>query len=134
MFRIIYLFVCICFSKGLPYYVSSFGMRLGDRVIKIEKLEDNKPFDGEGSVDHGTDERYERVTSPDNESISKIHLNFKKKDLLKRLESVNLSLENKLALIRENSHLSDIFDNSIKVIDLYAGGLHHEFDDWSDEF
>lgn len=134
MFRIIYLFVCICVSRGFPSPVTSFGMRVGDRIIKIEKLEDNKPFDNEGSKHHGMDERYEIVTDRDHEKISKIDLNFKRKDLLKTLESVHFSLENKLALIREHSHLSDMFDYSIRGFDLYSGGLNHEFDDWSDEF
>ena len=133
MFRIIYLFLLICLSKGFPYPVSGFGMRVGDKIIKVEKLEDNKPFENQGSVNHGMDERYETVTHRDHESISKIDENFQKIKMLKTLENIHLSVEYKLALIRENSHLSDIFDNSLKVINLYEGGLHHEFDDWSDE-
>ena len=134
MFRIIYLFIFIYISKVFPYHVSSFGMRVGDRIIKVEKMEDIKPFDNEGSVNDGMDERYETISRPDHESISKIEENFQKRKMLKTLENINISLEYKLALIRENSHLSDIFDNSIKAINLYKGGLHHEFNDWSDDF
>ena len=135
MFRIIYLLLCILFTTGFPNIVNGgFGIRVGTRIIHVEKLEDRKPFNENVKLNEGIDERYDIEVTPDNESITKINLNFRRRDLLRTLESVHYSLENKLALIRENSHLSDMLDYSAKGIDLYAGGLMHEFDNWSDEF
>ena len=72
----------------------------------------------------GIDETYVKNETYDNELLEKIKISFIKFNLLKTLESSNISMNRKVDLLHENRHL---FEKTQYVNNIKEGGL---FKDW----
>ena len=136
MFRL-YLFVIFAtFIKSFPMNVNR--IKLGDRVIVIdtEEIDKKKILDEEaGYSKEGMDMRYPtNVTDIDRNNeineLDNINKNMKRKKIIETLENNKKSLHTKLAYLKENKDIIDVFDDGPRGVDLLAGGLKEDLEEF----
>lgn len=136
MFRLYLFIIFVTFIKS--FSMSANRIKLGDRVIVIdtEEIDEQKLLDEKaGYPKEGMDMRYPRnVTDIDkNNEINELDIinkNMKRKKILETLEDNKKSLQSKLAYLKENEETIDVFESGPKRVDLLAGGLKEDLEDF----
>ena len=108
------IFITLCFVL----YFQNNDKRNSNLFLKSSNTLNNKDLNFKLT---GIDERYIYCKNETNkaETLYKIIENFEKKKILNTLENNNISINTKLKLLE---------DNSIKPLNLKAGGLMQDFD------
>jgi len=136
MFELYFFVIFIIIIKTFP--MNNNRIKIGDRVIVVDtdEIDKKKLLDEEaGYPKEGMDMRYPvNVTDTDriNEinELDNIYKNMKRKKLLETLEDNKKSLHIKLAYLKKNKDIIDVFDDDPKRIDLLAGGLKNDFEEF----
>lgn len=136
MFRLYLFVIFVTFIKSFPMNVNR--IKLGDRVIVLdtEEIDEKKMLDEEaGYPKEGMDMRYPtNVTNIDRNNeineLDNINKNMKRKKIIETLENNKNSLHTKLAYLKENKDIIDVFDDGPRGVDLLAGGLKKDLEEF----
>lgn len=136
MFGLYLVYIFIAYIQSFPMNYNR--IKLGDRIIVVdtEEIDKKKLLDKEsGYLNEGMDMRYpENVTDTDkiNEinQLDNINKNMKRKEILETLEDNQKSLHIKLAYLKKNRNIIDVFADSPKRVNLLAGGLKNDLEEF----
>ena len=123
---ILYLFLICALANSFPIN----RIKLGERIVIVDSDDIKKPLEDLGKDREGIDMRFPNITESNYNELININENFKKMKILKTLEDDKCPLNYKLKLLEDNKHILDIFDTDPKSIDILAGGLKEDLDDF----